>query len=212
MFVLVHKGYVVLGPFKWARTKFETALEEDLEITHTLPSEMPEDQPYTIDKNTKIYSVQPGTDIPHNPRIEVKNGPFWTFTDTHAVYHYEPIRLELQTVKSFLLQELAAERWKKENKGIEVTVNGTVYKFNTDVDTRNRLQVASNLTEVNWKVGQDNWVTFSQSDIQTVLTAILTHVQQCFDWEKQMTDTINACQTHEALLDIVIAEPVDQPK
>lgn len=208
MYVLVHKGYVVLGPFKWSRKKFETALEEDYEIITTLPDRMSEGVPYTIDADTKIYSVVAGEDIPHNPRTEVRNGPFWDFTETHAIYHYEPIQLDLQVAKSFMFEELANERWIKENGGCTVILNGTEYSFGTDRETRNILQNAlvSPQETMNWKVGNDNWITLSKADIQTVLDTILTHTQSCFDWEKQVTDEINSCVSHDDLLSVVIKE------
>lgn len=213
MFVLVHQGYVILGPFIWSRKKFEEALEEDLEIIHALPDKMELNVPYTIDENTKIYSVAPGTDVPHNPRIEARHGPFWTFTDTHAVYHFEPLLLELQAAKNLLMLEVAAERWRKENLGVKVTIQGTEYSFASDRDTRNILLNAlnSSLNELNWKVNSTTWLTLTSSDIQTILQTILTYVQTCFDWEKTTIETIQSFTTHQQLVDIVIREPEPTP-
>lgn len=209
MFVLVHKGYVTLGPFNWSRKKFEEELEEDLEIIHSLPNTMPEGQPYTVDENTKIYSVAPGVDHNINPRIHAKNGPFWEFTDTHALYHYEPLLLELQAAKNLLLPEIAAERWRRENLGVKVTIQGAEYSFASDRDTRNVLQNAlnSNLTTLNWKVSSTTWLELTQQDITTILQTILTHVQNCFDWEKTTIDTLMTYTTHQEVADLVIREP-----
>lgn len=212
MFILVNKGNVVLGPVRWSKKKFETVLEEEFEITTQLPKTMDENIPYVIDKDNTIYSIDRGVDGSYDPRIDILNGPFWTFTDTNAVFHYEPMRMELQAVKNFMLQNLANERWKKENAGCKVTLNGVEYTFRTDRDTRNIFNNALTSTQdtMNWKINVDNWIVLTKSDIQTITNSIMTHVQSCFDWEKQITEQIVTCPAYDLLLNIVIVEPPKQ--
>lgn len=209
MFIVVNNGVVIAGPFKWARKRFEEILLDDLELEVTLPSVMPEGQPYVVNENTKIYSVANGESEPIEPRIQFHNGPFWNFTETHAVKFYKAQNYELETAKGLLKSEVANERWVRENKGTEVTVNGSTLRVGTDKETRNVFQAALNsgLQEMNWKFGSDNWVTLTSSDIQTILAGISAHVQSCFDWEKTTCDQITACTELKQLRDIVVQEP-----
>lgn len=211
MYVLVYKNQVILGPLKWSRFRFENALMEELEV-EKLISSFPDRAPDDIisyNDDARVYPVREGEHVPHNPRIETRNGPFWTFTDREAVFQYRPIRLELEVAKSFLLQELAAERWKRETAGTTISIDGTDVRFNTDRETRNVIQnhIASGIASINWKVSNDNWVTLNQEQLSTVLSGIQSYVQTCFDWEKCTAETINNATTHEQLLDIVIQEP-----
>lgn len=214
MFVLVHKGYVILGPFNWSRKKFEEAMREELEIFSPLPDKMDLNIPYSVNDNTKIYSVSPGNDIPHNPRIEARHGPFWTFTETNAIYHYQPLLLDLEAAKNIVISEVTAERWRRENQGVKLTINGTEYTFASDRDTRNVLQNAlnSNIQELNWKLNSSTWLTLSQSDIKIIYQTILSHVQQCFDWEKNTIESIQSFVNHQQLVDIVIHQPDQTPQ
>ncbi|NDC96545.1 DUF4376 domain-containing protein [bacterium] len=210
MFVLVHRGYVILGPLNWSKKKFQEELEENLEIIHSLPTTMPEGQPYTVDENTKIYSVAPGVDHDIDPKIHARNGPFWKFTENHALYHYEPLLLELEAAKNLLLPEIAAERWRRENSGVKVTIQGIEYSFASDRDTRNVLQNALNSNQLtfNWKVNSTVWLELSQQDIALVLQFILSHIQSCFDWEKTTIDTLMSFTTHDQISEFIFKEPI----
>ncbi|NDD85210.1 DUF4376 domain-containing protein [bacterium] len=179
-------------------------------IIHSLPTTMPEGQPYTVDENTKIYSVAPGVDHDIDPKIHARNGPFWKFTENHALYHYEPLLLELEAAKNLLLPEIAAERWRRENSGVKVTIQGIEYSFASDRDTRNVLQNALNSNQLtfNWKVNSTVWLELSQQDIALVLQFILSHIQSCFDWEKTTIDTLMSFTTHDQISEFIFKEPI----
>ena len=207
MYIVVNNGYVIAGPFRWARKRFEEILLDDLEIVAELPSVMPDD-PYMVNENTTIYRVVNGNSEAIEPRIQFHEGPYWNFTDTHAEMYYKAQFHTLEFAKSKLKGELAAERWNKENKGTTIQLNGVDYYFRTDKETRNVFQSALNsgLETLNWKVDENTWLALTQADIQTIISGIATYVQSCFDWEKTISDQIDACGFKE-LLDIVIVEP-----
>jgi hypothetical protein len=208
-YVIVNNGYVIAGPWPWARVRFETVILEDLEVTVELPSTMTPGTPYVVDDNTSIYSVAHGEDIPNDPRTEFSHGPLWDFSTGVAVYHYEPMAMELDSSKTILYQEVADIRWLKEVNGCKVTLGGVEYSFGTDRDTRNVLSSAlsSSQETLNWKINSETWITLTKSDLQTVVDAIALYVQSCFDWEKNLVDQINACETAQDIKDVVIENP-----
>lgn len=207
MFVIVHDNSVILGPMRWSRFKFENVILEECEVDTTLPATNANLDPITVSDNIKILPIQ-GTENPEfNPTIEMLHGPFWEFTDTVAIMSYTVQPLPLDAAKAMLKDRVAAERWTKENSGVTVNLNDTDYNFNTDKATRGVLIHAQAGTDnINWKQDRETWVTLTPADVQTVLSAVLAHVQASFDWEYTKLQAIDACVTHEDLAAINITE------
>lgn len=207
MFVIVHNNSVILGPMRWNRFRFENEIQEECEVSCTLPDRNDDLDPIVVSNEIKILPIL-GTENPeYNPKIEILHGPFWEFTDTQAIYHYEVVPMNIDSAKNMLKEQVTAERWNKENAGVNVTLNGTEYTFKTDKETRAILHNAvSNMESINWKQDQETWIQMTNGDTQTVLTAILTHVQACFDWEFNKFQEIDACNTLEMLDAVVIVD------
>ena len=53
----------------------------------------------------------------------------------------------------------------------------------------------------NWKF-PEGWLTLTKSELGQCVSAGATHIQSCFDWEKNYTDRIEAATTKEELLQI----------
>jgi hypothetical protein len=192
---------------RWSRFKFENVILEECEVDTTLPATNANLDPITVSDNIKILPIQ-GTENPEfNPTIEMLHGPFWEFTDTVAIMSYTVQPLPLDAAKAMLKDRVAAERWTKENSGVTVNLNDTDYNFNTDKATRGVLIHAQAGTDnINWKQDRETWVTLTPADVQTVLSAVLAHVQASFDWEYTKLQAIDACVTHEDLAAINITE------
>ena len=207
MFVIIHDNTVILGPMRWSRFKFENVILEECEVDTTLPATNDNLDPITVSDNIKILPIQ-GTENPEfNPTIEMLHGPFWEFTDTVAIMSYTVQPLPLDAAKAMLKDRVAAERWNKENSGVTVNLNDTDYSFNTDKATRGVLIHAQAGTDnINWKQDRETWVTLTPADVQTVLSAVLSHVQASFDWEYTKLQAIDACVSHEDLAGINITE------
>ena len=207
MFVIVHDNTVILGPMRWSKYKFENVILEECEVDITLPATNDNLDPITVSDNVNILPVQ-GTENPEfNPTIEMLHGPFWEFTDTVAIMSYIVQPLPLDAAKAMLKDRVAAERWTKENSGVTVNLNGTDYSFGTDRATRLVLMNAQASTDnINWKQDRETWVTLAPSDVQTVLSTVLVHVQSSFDWEYTKLQAIDACATSEDLAGINITE------
>lgn len=194
MFVITQDNQVVLGPMRWNRFRFENFLAEELEINHTLPQD--NNGIITVTDSVKIYPVQGSPDPVFNAKIEMLHGPFWQFTDTAAVSSYQVVAMPIDAVKNQLKAQVAAQRWQRENTPVEVTINGTAYRFRTDRETRNVLSHA--LTQggpINWKVDGDTWITLATADLETVLAAVMSQVQASFDWEFAKAAEISVCTT-----------------
>lgn len=208
MFVIVYNNNVILGPMRWNRFRFENEIKEECDITVSLNDRNDDFIPVFLSDEIKILPIQ-GTETPtFNSKIEFLNGPYWEFTDTVALMSYRVEQLPIDSVKNMLKEQVAAERWKKENSGVLITLNNIEYKFASDRDTRNILQntLQSGINQINWKIDRENWITLTVEDIQFILNSIISHVQQSFDWEYAKNGEIDAKTDLVSLDAIIISE------
>jgi len=198
MFLITHNNNVILGPMKYNARRFTEVIEDDCEITVTLP--LTNDSYYEVNDEIKIYPVQGTPNPEYNSKTEYLHGPFYTYVDGVAISSMVVEQLPLSAAQNFVKQEAANVRWTKQNSGVKVTLNNVEYTFNTDLETKSTFHqyITSNLESVNWKVNQDTWIVLSKSDIQTVFNSIVSHVQSAFDWEvAKLAEIVNT--THETL-------------
>ena len=198
MFLITHNNNVILGPMKWNARRFTEVIEDDCEITVTLPTT--NDAYYEVNDEIKIYPVQGTPNPEYNSKTEYLHGPFYTYVDNVAISSMVVEQLPLSAAQNFVKQEAANVRWTKQNAGVKVTLNSVEYTFATDLQTKSTFHqyITSNLESVNWKVNQDTWIVLSKSDIQTVFNSIVNHVQSAFDWEvAKLSEIVNT--THETL-------------
>ena len=205
MFVIIHNNQVVLGPMRWNRFRFENFLEEEHEVSFTLPSSNT-DTALVLSEEFKILPIQTTPNPEHNPRIEMLHGPFWEFTDTHAISSYQVEPLAFEAVKNTLKAEAATHRWNKENSTVGIIVADKECKFSTDKDTRSLLQNAltASATSFNWKLDPNSWVTLTNTELQIILDAISAHIQTGFDSEYAKIAEIDAANTLNELSSIEI--------
>ena len=198
MFLITHNNNVILGPMKWNARRFTEVIEDDCEITVTLPTT--NDSYYEVNDEIKIYPVQGTINPEYNSKTEYLHGPFYTYVDGVAISSMVVEQLPLSAAHNFIKQEAANVRWTKQNSGVKVTLNNVEYTFATDLQTKSTFHqyISSNLESVNWKVDQDTWIVLSKSDIQTVFNSIVNHVQSAFDWEvAKLAEIVDS--THETL-------------
>lgn len=198
MFLITHNNNVILGPMKWNARRFTEVIEDDCEITVTLPTT--NDSYYEVNDEIKIYPVQGTINPEYNSKTEYLHGPFYTYVDGVAISSMVVEQLPLSAAQNFVKQEAANVRWTKQNSGVKVTLNNVEYTFATNLQTKSTFHqyITSNLESVNWKVDQDTWIVLSKSDIQTVFNSIVNHVQSAFDWEvAKLAEIVDS--THETL-------------
>lgn len=182
MFVIVKDNQeVILGPMPWRKLFFQNILLEEHELEVELPQK--NDGVYIVNDNFKILPAQ-YTEDAYDSKIEQLNGPFWTFYEDKAVGHFVKLNRQVEHVKSDLKALVAEKRWKKEVGGVKVSIQGNEYTADTSREGRGvylqALQLGSDGSS--WKF-PEGFVQMSLAELQTVVTAIVTHVQTCFEEE-----------------------------
>ena len=210
MYAVIHKNQVLVGPKSWDRAFFMYALNR-VGITYALiPRKAAENLPLVIDENTKIVNVSI-TEDEFTPMIQSLRGPLWTLGDDSAVAHYEVENIPLERAQNNFKELAAIERYKKENVTIKVTVQDIELSISTARDVRDQYaKKAASLDEnetAAWKFNQ-GWFTLNKTEFLQIAAAIESHVQSTFDWEKSVSDLIDAAQTTEELLEIEIVAPI----
>jgi len=208
MYVIIHKGRVVLGPLAWAQKYYADVLKIRHRVQANIPGQAPEQMPYTIDENTKIHEVtenKPNID----PMVQQHYGPLWDTTNDVIVANYEVVELPIESARMNFKYLAAHERYKKEMAGTKVTIQNTEVTIDTkrgdrDIFVQKYLLMGDQET-VNWKF-PEGWLTLTKEELGAVVQAGATYVQSCFDWEKDINDQIDAAQNAEELYAIEIEE------
>lgn len=207
MFVIVYNNLVILGPMRWNRKRFENEIQEECEVTTTLPDKN-ENNPIIVSDNVKILPVQPTENPPYNPRIENLHGPFWEFTDTVAISSYIAQPLPIDAVKSQLKKDCATERYKREIAGTKVTIQNTEVTIDTNRGSRDifvqKYLLMGDTDIVQWKF-PEGWLELTKSELGLIVSAGAAHVQDQFNWESTKIVEIDSCETLEQLA-VVIEE------
>ncbi len=207
MFVIVYNGRVILGPMIWNARRFSEVINDDCEISTVLDLKNDDNKVVTVNDEIKIYPVDSEPNPEYNTRTQYLHGPFWTFTDTHAISSMTVESYSLEAIRNFLKQEIADVRWEKLHSGVEVEINGNTYKFPTDPLTRMSFlnYVTAGATNINWKIDQHTWITLTNEHLSIIFNKIVDHFQKSFEWESNKNDEINLA-TLETIESIVIKE------
>ena len=103
----------------------------------------------------------------------------------------------LEDGKSQMLGQLATYRYDKEIAGIDV--NGS--SIRTDRESQATLTSAYTATlinpstTINWKASGGSWVSLDASQVSALASAVVTHVQSCFNKEQSIGATITGATT-----------------
>lgn len=206
MFIITEKQLddtimVILGPMPWLPTRFKNCLLDDLEIEYTLPSSNDNNEVISITENVKIYPVVDlGPNSEYNPKLQHLNGPFYNYYEDRAEVYYVPFDKPIEIVKEELKLLVAANRYKYEIIGISHTIQSQSVRLYTSREDRVLYLQAYQLgvTGVNWKFGTE-FLTLSNAELGGIVSAVMTHVQNVFDWESSRVAEIEACETLEEL-------------
>lgn len=202
-FILTDHNFVVIGPKPWNKRAFEATLQDDLDITFTLPST--NDAYLEVSSTVKFFPVSYVEPYPFNPKIEQYAGPFYTFDATSAVGTYNAVDKNMDEVKGNLKGIVASNRYDRECSGLKVTIQGNEVFVYTDRQNRNMyIQqyqfMADNATAL-WKF-PEMWLTLSKAEMGAIITASVAHIHDAFAWEGTKAAEIDACTTL-AELDLV---------
>jgi hypothetical protein len=115
-------------------------------------------------------------------------------------YTQEPV--DIDTLKRELRSAVTNTRWLLETGGITLP-NGS--KIKTSIDDQNRItSVISNaeragLTEINFKDGDDNWISMPLTQLVEISKVVTFWVQDCFNAEMHHHQAIGALETIDEL-------------
>jgi hypothetical protein len=194
---------VILGPMPWKQRFIQseiTQLIEDgvLSVNFTVPAT---EQGYiNIGDGFEIFPCIVNTpDIDYNYQYLI--GPTWSYTGNIATGSYTVGNTDISIVKSNLKNIVATERYSKQNQGTTVTVANTTFFVDTDTNTLNQFVSLANATgtnTINYK-SPVGFISVTGADIQSIVDQINAHIQEQFNWEMTMGQTIDAASDVTAL-------------
>lgn len=212
MYAVVYKNRVIVGPMAWNRAIFQGSLAKE-QIQVQLPRVPPDTWPLTVNSDAFIVPVQelrPNM----NPMVEYYYGPLWDIQANLVIARYDVLDQPIESARQAFKAQAAGERYNREVSGVTREVQGMMVTLDTSRDGRNifvqKLAFMADADTVNWKF-PEAWLLLTKSDLAGVVQAGAAHIQSCFDWEKGISDQIDAAQTKQALLEIQIM-PVSPPE
>jgi len=211
MYVLVKNNFVFAGPNIWHPKLFTTYIEDDFELTMTLPTIAPTSGT-NLGNDIFCYDLI-NINIPvYNEKIQKLDGPFYTFENNIATQTFNVVDKGIDHVKSDLLSQIATTRWEKEIAGVDFTVQGQVVKLSTARNSRDlyqqSLQLLQSTDTIMWKF-DTIWILLTYTELESIVVFIKNYVQSCFAWEKQVADQITACSTLVSLNEVVLTYPIN---
>ena len=207
MYAVIYDNKVVVGPMNWNRGMFQGALERK-GIQYPLSRTAPNNLPLPIDEHAKIMRVEE-IRPQMNPLVEFYYGPLWDITEEAAIANYEVHDSPIESMRYNLKQLAAQARYSKEVLGTTVTIQDKTVTIDTnrgarDIFVQKYLLMTESFT-VNWKF-PETWLTLTKSDLGLCVTAANQYIQQCFDWELNISEQIDQAQNKQELLAVTIVE------
>jgi hypothetical protein len=212
MYALVNGQELLLGPIAFNYRMINSALEEELEVDYRVTSQDYQNVPIVITEDIKILPAR--NEIPEfDSRFQTVSQTSHTITDTEVVFVYTVSDKPLEQIKDEYKAGVKPERQRRENTSIEVTINNSAITVSTDRE--NRLALTSKYIAGpgphNFKFDNGTWLEITTEDLQTIIQAVDTKVQEAFDWELAKLQEIDACETKEAVYEVEIVPPVEIP-
>jgi len=207
MYAVIYDNKVLVGPMNWNRGMFQGALERK-GIQYPLPRTAPNNLPLTINEHAKIMRVDE-IRPQMNPLVEFYYGPLWDITEETATANYEVHDTPIESARYNLKQLAAQERYRKEVLGTTASIQDQTVTIDTSRGARDifvqTYLLMGNADTVNWKF-PETWLTLTKQDLGLCVTAATQYVQECFDWELNISEEIDQSETKLELLAITIVE------
>ena len=210
MYAIIHKNRVISGPRSWNKAFFEFNLKsKKIEFTF-IPRNPPKELPYVINADTMAVSVEE-VRPELNTFIQHHRGPLWEILEDKAIATYEIIENNLGSAKNNYKVLLADKRYEKEITGAKTTIQDVEVSLDTTRDGRNiflqKFSLMGDSDTVNWKF-PEGWLTLTKADLGLAVAAGAAHIQEAFDWEKAISDQIDA---EENVFDLVKYKEIIDP-
>jgi hypothetical protein len=193
---------VIIGPMAWRPRYFSTVLSEELDQDVLIMDSDEARVPYNVLTGIRIRrcSIEK-EDV--NSKIETHSGPTIVYeSDGTATAQWTKINKNIDVVRNELKQQLATNRWQKEELGTTVIIQGTEVSIDTrrtfrDIFIQKYLLMSEGET-VDWKF-PEGWLTLSKSELGLVVATGAQYVQDQFNWESSVTDQIDSASTLQEL-------------
>lgn len=210
MYAVVYKNRVIVGPMDWHRGIFEGSLEKE-GVKVQLGRVAPENLPLVINEDTKITTVEENR--PQlNPLVEYYYGPLWDTTGDVSIANYEVHDTPIESARLNFKEQAAAERYKKENAGTTINIQGIDVTVDTARGSRDifvqKYMLMGEDDTASWKF-PEGWLTLTKQELGSIVAAGAAYIQSCFDWEMTIASQIDAAQTKQELLAITIVEAAE---
>lgn len=151
--------------------------------------------------------------------IEVDNVPVdymgrhYTYTD--GVWTATQAKIDCDTeklveIKTQKFSQLQIKKHTLRDAGFRVDVNGNSILFNSDINARVAYNELALQFQYNpafttfWKASDEAWLEMNLELYQTVIAAGKTHIENCFSWQAQKEQEINAATTVDEVNNIEI--------
>ncbi len=206
MYCLLDDNYIVAGPYEWNARKFSSELLDEYGIEYNLPV-IPNNESFIINETLQLRPVVAVSHDEYNVKTQQLVGPYPIIDELGLILTYSVIDRDIDAVKLELKQQVATNRYNHEVSGVNVIVDDIEYTIPTDRESRNVIlqSLALGVADKSWKFGEQ-WVVLDGGNLHIVVDAILNHVQQAFDQERSLIESINLIDTLDdlALLDITV--------
>lgn len=206
-------NFVILGPIEWKPRYISDVLSDELDQDITVTREDESLVPYEVVPGVKIRKcISEYQDI--NPKIHRHEGPFWVYDDANteiqAVATWEQRDRDINEVKANLKNEVAFLRWKKEDKGVTLTIQNTTVWCDTSRGNRDiflqKYTIMPDNTTINWKFPNNIWLELTKAELGYIVSEGANYIQTCFDWEATKAAEIDNCTTLAELDALVFEE------
>jgi len=201
-----NRQYVFLGPIGWKQRFIQAEIDDlvdqgELSARYEIPLV---EVPYIdLGDGFEIMLLKDSTIPAHNALFSELVGPFYIFSDDGASESYTIQDLSLDRARENVKARVALKRYQLEASVIEVSIaGGVLVSISTAREDRpqytNLLATISDTT-IDWKFGSAGFVSINATDVATIVEAINAYVQTQFNWEKGLSDQIDAASTIVAL-------------
>ncbi len=208
MFALVNGQELILGPIGFNIKMINYELEE-LELPHRVRTTDYTQVPIHFTDEVHILSARDETPE-YDPRFETISQSSHMITDTEVIFSYIKTEKSLEQIKAERKVEVAPLRREKESTKISLNINDTPIEVSTNRE--NRLLFVSKMMTgegpYNFKFDSEVWVEVTKENLQYIISQIDIKVQEAFDWEYSKLQEIDACETKEAVYEVIIREPI----
>lgn len=209
MFIIVKDNFVEYGPKEWNKNSFEYMVDILTSKKINLPNE--NTNVITIDEDCKIYPV-----IQNIQETEIDifyrdtTGPFWQFTDTHAIASYNITLASLDKIKNKIKEKIKKNKNKKISFFIvKINVNNEEILFSINEQEKNNIfqkySIMEDSSVIQWK-HSNGWIELSKSNFKELVNAVNYYIENEFIWEKTKCQEIDNCQNIDELKAFVTNE------